>query len=901
MNQPAEPDPAPGAASRSSSADRSEDSGAAPALSAGGRETTGGFVRSSEAGEPTERDASLAGRRLLIVHPGAPKKRFILQRLKRLGLTMLCLHNRAEAWARPYVDHWILYESGPVTATGGADEARASGGVSDPAALRRERALAALQLWLSSNPELRPEGALTFWEDDVLLTAEITDSLGLPGIPFERARIARNKHLFREFCRANGVPAPQHRLLQSEDDLAHVEARFAFPVVVKPIFGSSSAFVMKAADAAELRRQHQYIRTHLSTGVESALADGAGILCEEYIDGFEVDVDLLIQNGKIKFSSISDNESTREPFFVETGQTIPSQLPPAAQRALLECAEETLEKMGVQNGCIHFEARHTTRGPVPIEVNLRMGGDEVYSFVRGAWGADLIREAARIALGIHIKRIARPDEPRKFLTGRYFLPERSGVLTRARISEEASKLPFVEELVFFKKTGERVLVPPEGFESLGWITCSGASFREARENLERALKLVRYEVSRFHPASAMGKSLRRDQHSLAFLPDPGAEEGAVLRRRQGRIEKIRRLDIKNQRGLHVGVACNDYRPPQADDAIDQDAQRGAAVEGELAAVGRNIRAALDERGYRTSFLDFNEPASVLEQLRSGDIDFVFNVCERINDSSLLEPHAASLLDVFQMPYTGSSPFTLALAIDKIRVKKLLSFHDIPTPRWDYAYAMDDPLRDDLVYPLIIKPANSDNSLGITNESVVTDRRGLMQQLERIVVGYGRPALVEEYVEGDEYDVSLLGDGEDDLRALPLSRSVFAAMPPGYWHIYPYAAKWGEDPAYGSIEVQRPPRNIPRRLAALITEIAMDTYKILDCRDYGRVEIRVDRSGNPCVLELNPNPSINRGDCLPEVAALAGLDYGDFLEEIMRLAIKRYKNRPPYHHLQGSLL
>ena len=106
---------------------------------------------------------------------------------------------------------------------------------------------------------------------------------------------------------------------------------------------------------------------------------------------------------------------------------------------------------------------------------------------------------------------------------------------------------------------------------------------------------------------------------------------------------------------------------------------------------------------------------------------------------------------------------------------------------------------------------------------------------------------------------------------------------------------------GGITVQRPPKNVNKKLTSLIEEIALDTYNILDCHDYGRVEVKVDKNSNPYVLELNPNPSIDLDDCLPEVAKLVGLDYGDFIEEIIRMAIERYKKYPPYYHLQSNLI
>ena len=97
------------------------------------------------------------------------------------------------------------------------------------------------------------------------------------------------------------------------------------------------------------------------------------------------------------------------------------------------------------------------------------------------------------------------------------------------------------------------------------------------------------------------------------------------------------------------------------------------------------------------------------------------------------------------------------------------------------------------------------------------------------------------------------------------------------------------------------KNISKKLEALIGEIALDTYNILDCHDYGRIEIRVDKNNNPYVLELNPNPSLDIEGCFSASAEVIGLDFGDFLEEIIRLAINRYKNNPPYYHLQSSMM
>ncbi|MFA6390076.1 MAG: ATP-grasp domain-containing protein, partial [Patescibacteria group bacterium] len=357
--------------------------------------------------------------------------------------------------------------------------------------------------------------------------------------------------------------------------------------------------------------------------------------------------------------------------------------------------------------------------------------------------------------------------------------------------------------------------------------------------------------------------------------------------RSAKIEHIRSVSDEELKNLHIGIACNLYD------------ENSNAVDKEFMLVSKNIEKTLLEKGYRVTLFDFNDFSKAFNELKESDVDLVFNVCERINNLSLLEPHAASVFDILQIPYTGSNPFTLSICIDKIRVKILLNYHNIPTPKWDYAYSLDDKIREDLRYPLIVKPANTDNSIGITNDSVVTNVKELNRQLERVIEELDSPALIEEYIEGDEYDVTIIGNDEEDLRVLPLSRSIFKEMPPGYWHIFPYDAKWSQNEAYDSIIVQQPPKNISRRLESLLTEMALDTYTILDCHDYGRVEIRVDDNDNPYVLELNPNSSINIGDVTPDSAALIGLDYGKFLEEIIKMTIRRYKDRPPYYHLQSS--
>ncbi|MFA6304209.1 MAG: ATP-grasp domain-containing protein [Patescibacteria group bacterium] len=785
---------------------------------------------------------------ILVVNTGSAKKKFILQRLKALGLKIVVL-NKEKNWAEPFVDHWILADT-----------------------FNHVEAVAAVKAFMAANLDVKIEGALTFWEDDVLLASKIADKFNFIGIPFNVAKKARNKFLFREFCALHGLKTPAHSLVKNNEDLNYIVQNFKFPLVIKPTYGSSSAYVIKLENQEELFNTYQYLKKNISTDVESALTDGVEILVEEYIDGDEVDIDIVLQNGKIKFFSISDNDKTNEPFFVETGQSIPSGLPERTQSELIEMAEETLEKMGVQNGVIHFEAKAGKNGTVPIEANLRMGGDEVHSFVKGAWGVDLIECAVKIALGVHIPKIHRPVSPRKYLTGKYFLNDNSGILVKMDVVEDLKKNPNVEEIHFFKEIGDAILVPPEGYEFLGWVVVSGYNRLDAQDNLREIASKIHFDVVKFDSDSALGRTSRKSRFSSAVL-------NKTLLTRAARLEKLRSVSKDNQGKLKIGVLGN---------SSDENQE---SWEKSLAKVSEEVVASLKTKGYQVTFFDSSDFPKVVTDLKKSDVDLVFNLAEKINQSALAKSDITSVLEALQIPYTGSSPLTLALAQDKIKFKKMLAFHNIPTARWDYAYSPDDDIDESLRYPLIVKPAGGDHSLGINNQSVVNNKEELKTQLVFVTERLGSPALVEEYIEGDEYDVSILGSNFDDFEVLPLSRTIFKNLPVEYKNIYTFEAKWGTNPIYNDIIVQQPPKNIPKKLETLLTEIALDTYNILDCQDYGRVDIRVDQNDNPYVLELNANPSLAPDARIPSSAKILGIDYSDLLVEIITLAIKRYQQKP----------
>ncbi len=803
----------------------------------------------------TNKDKNIfKGKTLLILNSGSPRRKFVFEIAKKLGIKIVVLNDR-QNWSARLADDFIVVDN-----------------------YNHAKVLNVLRSYITKN---KIDGVVTFEEEDVELCAKVAKEFNFIGNTLEASQLMRNKYALRQCLAARQIRQPAFRLITNQVELQKAIKMIGFPAIIKPIGGNSSFFVVKVNNEEEAKEKFEYIRKNATPKFDPIFNyNEYKFLYEAYLDGTEVSVEAVTQNGQTNIVAVADKQTSDEQYFVEEKDSIPSKLDSETLERVERSVLAVHRAVGVMNGVTHTEVVVDENGPHILEIAGRLAGSYIWDGVKTVWGVDLVEQAFRIAFGLPISVDKAYFEPKKYWECRFVPIKESGIVAAIRGLDNAEQVEGIRDVYLDKEVGDAVFVPPAGFDVMGWIVGACDSHSETEEKVEEAIEKLDINVIPFDAESSIGQTQRKSKTSSAF----------VARRKMlatARYEKLRLIDLKDIRNLHIGILGNFYNK-------NVKTQERNEVADELMSVGNEIYKTLQSRGYRVSFFDMNESPLPIDKIQKAGIDVMFNVCERINDSSLLEPHGAALLDILQIPYTGSNPLTLAFCIDKIKVKKLLSFHNIPTARFDTVYSMDDEVDPTLRYPLIVKPSNTDNSIGITNNSVVSNKKELMCQLEEVVVKTGRPALVEEYIEGDEYDVSIVGN-DDNLQVLPLSRSLFDKMPKGFWHIYPFESKFGDNPVYDKIRMERPAK-IPDKLAKLITEIAIDTYNILDAHDYARIEIRVDKDNNPYVIELNPNPSIGSDACTPICAALAGYDYGDFLELILASAVKWYRNKPPFYHL-----
>ena len=334
-------------------------------------------------------------------------------------------------------------------------------------------------------------------------------------------------------------------------------------------------------------------------------------------------------------------------------------------------------------------------------------------------------------------------------------------------------------------------------------------------------------------------------------------------------------------GLRVALIHN-LKPLAKDPRLPADYYSECDSQKTVDAIAEAIR----KRGH--TVLPAEADRDLPEWLAKTKVDLAFNIAEGF-EGDAREARVPALLELMGIPYTGSGVLALALALDKAKSKQIFRFHGIPTPNFQLFRHADEPLDPRLKIPLIVKPNTEGSAKGISSSSVVADERSLRGQVRHILETYAQEVLVEEYIEGTELTVGILGTEQ----ILPVLEVDFSECKGSGEFFY----SWRMKEYQGDKERKLTPRFwCPARLDPAVTQavqsVAWKAARALGTRDLARVDIRLSSEGIPYVLEVNPLPGMDPEESnLPIMTRAAGMSYEAFIHRLIDLAAERASHRP----------
>ncbi len=300
-----------------------------------------------------------------------------------------------------------------------------------------------------------------------------------------------------------------------------------------------------------------------------------------------------------------------------------------------------------------------------------------------------------------------------------------------------------------------------------------------------------------------------------------------------------------------------------------------------------VKSALEAGGHDVIPIEADRDA--FEHLKSENPEFVFNVAEG-NGGVSRESQIPSMLEMLNIPFTGSDSITTGICHDKSRCKEILSYYKIPNSKFFIADAVHN-IDGKISFPKFVKPLHEGSSKGIYNSSVVNNFAGLRNEIIRIKECYNQPSLVEDYLTGKEFTVAMLGNG-DDVKVLPIVEINLDSVPDGFNKIYSYEVKWFFDTRESRLDIFKCPAEIDPDLQREIEKVCKKTFKALRLRDWARIDLRLDENNVPNVVEVNPLPGIlpdpADNSCYPKAARHAGYNYVEMINAVVNHAIARSK-------------
>ncbi len=304
-----------------------------------------------------------------------------------------------------------------------------------------------------------------------------------------------------------------------------------------------------------------------------------------------------------------------------------------------------------------------------------------------------------------------------------------------------------------------------------------------------------------------------------------------------------------------------------------------------------IERSLNILGYRPVVIPFTKDLPLfIDRLKRESVQMVFNLCETVDEDATLCGHPAAVLELLGVPFTGSPSMSLMISTDKMLTKQVVHSSGILTPESVLVNHPTNLNSDALTFPVIVKPQFEDASIGIDQNSVFTDPQALEQGIHDFTDRFGS-VIVEEYIDGREFNVSLMG--YPSLAPLPLAEIDFCRLPENLHRIVGYRAKW--DPT--SLEYQNTrrifPENLSPRLQKKIENTALLCSRLLRIRDYGRIDMRVDHEENVYVLEANANPCLSPDGGFAAASQKSGLSYDQMVAKIIESVQHRISPEPMF--------
>ena len=290
-----------------------------------------------------------------------------------------------------------------------------------------------------------------------------------------------------------------------------------------------------------------------------------------------------------------------------------------------------------------------------------------------------------------------------------------------------------------------------------------------------------------------------------------------------------------------------------------------------------IAGAIESCGFKVKRI--GNVNDLLEKIDSLSVDIVFNISEGISGRNR-ESQVPILLEMAGIPFVGADALTLGVTLDKIMAKKIFIAEKLPTPRSFSVNSVQDIVDlDHFKFPLIVKPRFEGSSKGLTENSRVQNIEELKKQVSRITSTYKQPALIEEFISGQEFTVAIIGN--DPPEVMPVVQIKIDGRLQLEDKFYTFARITSDRLEYIC------PAHITKEMENKLKELSLRAFKAVECRDLGRVDFRVDKEGNPYVLEINPLPSLSTEDVFMVVAKRIGITYEEIIGKILNSAIKRY--------------